>query len=395
LTDDESATPSARILIVYNTARWLYRFRLPLIRALQDRGYEVMAVSPPDEFAGRLEEAGVPHLPIRMSRRGLNPLEELALIWRLRRLFRRYRPDLVLTFTIKPNIYGSLAARPLGIPVVNTIPGLGSLFVRKSVLTRLVEGLYRRALRKSSAVIFQNEEDRAHFLELALVPPDVALHVPGSGVNTQVFTPAQGERREGPFIFLFAGRFLWAKGIGDLAEATRILKRGGVGVESRILGFFEPPGPTAISPEQVDAWEEEGVLVHLGSSDEVVSHMRAADCVVLPSYYREGLPRTLLEAASLGKPVIAADATGSREVVQDGVTGFLCRPRDPADLAEKMLAMIEADPAERARMGEAGRERVCRKFDEERITARYLEVVESVLAGSRGAGDSAPPAPRS
>jgi glycosyltransferase involved in cell wall biosynthesis len=396
LTETESSGGAARILVVYNTARWLYRFRLPLIQALQSRGYEVIAVSPPDEFVDRLESAGVRHLEISLNRKGLNPLEDVALLWRLRRLFEAQRPDLILTFTVKPNVYGSMAARKLGIPVVATIPGLGSLFVRRSLLTRLVSRLYRAALRSPRAVVFQNEEDRSLFVNGGLVPPEVAVRIPGSGVDTTRFAPEDGPARApgDPFVFLFAGRFLWAKGIGDLVEATRILQERGEKLETRILGFFEPPGATAISPRQVEEWVEEGVLVHLGSSDQVAGHMRAADCIVLPTYYREGLPRTLLEAASLGKPVIASDATGCREVVVDGVNGFLCRPADPEDLAEKMAAMIRMSPAERERMGRAGRERVEAEFDEKRVISRYLEVIEEVLAGgTRGKRAGTPTVP--
>jgi glycosyltransferase involved in cell wall biosynthesis len=377
------AAPLGRVFLLYNTARWMYRFRLPLMRALREQGYEVVAVSPPDEYVGHLEAAGFSHVSLELNRKGTNPVEDLGLAYRLNRLFRLHRPDLVLTFTVKPNVYGSLAARPLGIPVINTIPGLGSLFVQNSLLTSVARFLYRMALHGSDAVVFQNGEDRDLFIRGGLVRPEVTHQVPGSGVDTTFFAPGPEERNGGPFVFLFAGRFLWAKGLAELVEAVRLLRSRDVDVELRLLGFFEPEGTAAVPPEQMAAWEEEGVVTHLGEAPEVADHMRAADCIVLPSYYREGLPRTLLEAGSLEKPVIAADATGSRDLVRPGRNGFLCRPGDPGDLAEKMHAMIRLPETERRRMGREGREIVCREYDERIVVDRYMELVDRALARRR------------
>ncbi len=380
---DFRALAGRKIFVVYNTARWMYRFRLPLMKALQEQGCEVYGVSPWDRYADSLVEEGISHLPIEMNRKGTNPLEDAAFALRMHRLLREHRPDLVLAFTVKPNIYCALAARPLGIPVVNTIPGLGSLFARKSIPTLVARGLYRLALSGSHAVFFQNPEDLEQFVESRLVRPETARMVPGSGVNTEFFSPRERERgRDGdPFVFLFAGRLLWDKGISELVDATRELKERGIPVETRMLGVFEPEGNGAVSPEQMEEWARDGVIDFLGEADEVVDFMRAADCVVLPSYYREGLPRTLLEAASLEKPVIAADVTGSRELVEHGRNGFMCRPRDPKDLADKMHEMIRAGEDERRRMGRAGRERVLREFDEKVVVRRYLEVIAPALAG--------------
>jgi glycosyltransferase involved in cell wall biosynthesis len=378
---DSGGHGRGRIFVLYNTTRWLYRFRLPLMLALQEKGYEVYGVSPEDDFVPRLEGAGVPHLPFQMDRKGTNPLEDMALVVRLRRLFRKHRPDLVLAYTIKPNVYGSLAARSLAIPVVNTIPGLGSLFVRRSPLTVIAKNLYRLGLRRSHTVFFQNGEDLEFFIQTGLVRPEVAQRIAGSGVDTEFFHPRPERPAGDPFVFLFAGRLLWDKGIGELVEATRILRARGLSVESRFLGIFEPNGRAAISPEQVQAWVDEGVVNHLGESDRVVDFMEGADCVVLPSYYREGLPRSLLEAASMAKPLVAADAPGSRDLVEHGVNGFLCRVRDAEDLADQMQKMVELSHEERTRMGAAGRARVLREFDQKVVIERYLEVVEAALAG--------------
>lgn len=370
------------VFVVYNTAHWLYRFRLPLMHALQGRGFQVYGVSPRDEYAERLEEAGIPHLHVPMNRMGTNPFEDAALVLRLNGLLRRYRPDLVLTYTVKPNIYGSLAARPLGIPVVNTVAGLGAMFVTPSLATGVAKMLYRWALSGSSRVLFQNPEDMALFVNGGLVRSELVGKVPGSGVDTDFFSPGprSRDRRGKPFVFLFSGRFLRDKGIGELVEASRILRSRGVSMECRLLGFFDSGNPAAISEKEVRDWVAQGLVTHLGAADEVVDFLREADCVVLPSY-REGLPRSLLEAASMAKPLVAADAPGSRDLVEHGVNGFLCRVRDAGDLADQMQKMVELSDDDRERMGQAGRERVLREFDQTVVIQRYLEVVEAALAG--------------
>jgi glycosyltransferase involved in cell wall biosynthesis len=378
-TQVAEAGTRGRIFVLYNTARWMYRFRLPLMKRLQEVGFEVVGVSPPDEFVPRLQEAGIAHIPFHMDRKGTSPLDDVRLTAQLHRLFRTHRPDLILAYTIKPNVYGSIAARPLGIPVVNTIPGLGSLFVRRSLLTMVARTLYRIGLSGSRTVFFQNDEDLEFFLSARIVRGQVARRVPGSGVDTEHFRPRPGAATGNPFVFFFAGRLLWDKGIGELVEATRLLRGRGLSVETRLLGIFEPAGRAAIPPEQVQEWADQGLVNHLGESDQVVDFMAEADCVVLPSYYREGLPRSLLEAASMGKPLIAADAPGSRDVVEHGRNGFLCKVRDAGDLADKMQEMVELTDEQRAHMGRAGRERVLREFDQRVVVDRYLDVIQQIL----------------
>ena len=384
--EPEVATPPAgRVMLVENTAWSLVNFRLPLIRTLKENGFEVLTASPPDEYASKLTTEGIHHVPIPMSRKGTNPVEDAVLAWRLLLLFRKARPDMVMTYRAKPTIYGSLAAGCLGIPVVNTITGLGAMFVDETLLTRLAKELYRLALRRSRRVYFQNGEDLELFRQERIVRTARAHLIAGSGVDTDRFSPGPADGSEDPFVFLLTARLIRDKGIGEYAEAARILRARGRSVECRVVGFFDPGNPAAISPEQIDAWEDEGSIRYLGRSDDVVQHMRAADCIVLPSYYREGIPRTLIEGASVGRPLIAADMSGSREVVVDGVNGFLCRPRDADDLADRMEAMLRTSPEERRRMGKAGREKALREFDERIVLGRYLEVAKSLTATRNGA----------
>lgn len=349
------------------------------MRALRAHGYEVTGVSPHDSYADRLVDSGFAHVQIEMRRQGKHPLEDLGLLVRLVGLLRDERPDLLLTYTAKPTIYGSLAARATGIPVINTIPGIGALASSSKLLSVVVRSFYRIALRRSRAVLFQNDEDQSYFLRYGLVVPSQAGRVAGSGVDTGRFSPAPVTRESGPPVFLHVSRLLWTKGVGLFVEAARILRKRGFEVDCRVLGFYDPAHPNSISTDQVSRWEGEGLIRYLGGTDDVAPFMTQADCVVLASYYGEGVPRSLLEAASLAKPLIAADVPGSRDVVRHNVTGLLCEPENAHDLAAKMETVVSLDEQSRIRLGSAARARVCQEFDENLVIERYLHEVSQHL----------------
>ncbi len=366
-----------KIVIALNTAWNLLNFRSGLIRAFQDAGYEVVAVAPPDEYVPHLSALGCRFVPLPMDNKGTHPGRDLLLIWRFHRLLNRERPTVYLGYTVKPNVYGSLAAHVLGIPVINNISGLGAVFIKNSWLTRLVRGMYRLALSRSTKVFFQNEDDRRMFVSFGLAAQKVTDLLPGSGVDlakfAQVSLPDQSPTR-----FLLIARMLWDKGVGEYVEAARQLKCRGSNADFCLLGFLDVQNPAAISRKQMDAWVEEGVVRYLGVSDDVRAEIAAANCVVLPSY-REGTPRTLLEAAAMGRPIITTDAVGCREVVDDGMNGYLCRPRDAADLAEKMERMTALSPGELEVMGQRGRQKVEREFDEQIVISKYLDAIQEIL----------------
>lgn len=371
-----------------NTSWNLANFRAGLIRALIDAGYEVIAAAPPDSHVDRVEALGCRYVPLPMDNQGTHPGRDLLLLWRFFLLLRRERPQVLLGYTIKPNVYGSLAAHALGIPVVNNLAGLGAVFITDSWLTRLVRGLYKVALSRSAKVFFQNEDDRRLFVDGNLVNSAKTDLVPGSGINVQQFAPVPLPAPGRPIRFLLIARMLWDKGVGEFVEAARILKRHppsglpagrGANAEFCLLGFLDVQNPAAVSREEMQAWVDEGVVRYLGATDDVRPYIAEADCIVLPSY-REGTPRSLLEAAAMARPIIATDAVGCREVVDDGVNGFLCRTRDAADLAEKMQCMLALSPDARAEMGRLGREKVARQFDEEIVIGKYLETVAEIVA---------------
>ena len=375
---------TGKVVIALNTAWNLVNFRAGLIRALVEAGYEVIAVAPPDEYAARLPALGCRYIPLAMDNKGTHPGRDLLLLIRYLRLLHRERPDLFLGYTVKPNVYGSIVAHMLGIPVVNNIAGLGTVFNHQNWLTTVVTWLYRIALSRSRKVFFQNEEDRTLFIESGMVRRELTARLPGSGVDVRAFNPsAPSPSAERPFRFLLTSRMLWDKGVGEYVEAARRVRQRFPDCEFRLLGFLDVKNPTAISREQMGLWVEEGVVAYLGAVSDVKPQLEAIDCVVLPSLYREGVPRSLLEAAAMAKPIITTDAVGCKDVVDDGVNGYLVKVGDVADLAEKMERMMCLTPGEREAMGAKGREKVEREFDERFVIAMYLNSVRSICGSAQ------------
>ena len=372
---------SPKVMITLNSAWNLINFRSGLIRALVGQGYEVIAVAPFDEYASQLKMLGCRFIPLPMDNMGKNPGRDLLLLARFFKLMRSERPDVFLGYTVKPNIYGSLAAHSLGIPVINNVAGLGNVFLEGGWLKRLVRGLYRISLSRSSKVFFQNDEDRQLFVSSGLLSGLIADLLPGSGIDLVKFQPSSlpsgAEVR-----FLLIARMLWDKGVGEYVEAASLLKRRGVPAELCMLGFLDVKNPAAISHKQMDKWLSEGSIRYLGVSSNVRDEIAQADCVVLPSFYREGTPRALLEAAAMARPIVTTDSVGCRDVVDDGVNGYLCKPRDAFDLADKMERIVRMSPNAREIMGLHGRVKVEQEFDEQIVIKKYLVAIESVI--SRG-----------
>lgn len=377
--DGGSIILKQRIMIVSNTAWSLVNFRAGLIRALVNAGYEVVAVAPSDEYCVRLPDLGCRYVSLPMDNKGTHPGRDLLLLWQFYLLIRKERPNIYLGFTIKPNIYGSLAARLLRIPVINNITGLGSAFTEESWLSRLVKGLYRLALSRSIRIFFQNNDDRQLFLKMGLVCEEVTDRLPGSGVDLAYFTHTPkitSTSAKENFRFLLIARMLWDKGVREYVEAARLLLQSNPHAEFCLVGFVDVQNPAAVSSEQMDEWVAEGVVNYLGVSDDVRDEILAADCVVLPSYYPEGVPRSLLESAAMARPIITTDSVGCREVVDDGSNGFLCEPRDAEDLAAKMEQMMNLSAKERFQMGKNGRAKMEQEFDELIVIERYFKVIK-------------------
>ena len=372
-----------KVIICLNTAWNLVNFRAGLIRALLVAGHEVVAVAPDDKYAGGLNILGCRFIPFNMENCGTNPVQDSMLTWRFVRLFARERPDVYLGYTVKPNVYGSLAAHMLRIPVINNIAGLGAVFIHGGWLVRLVRWLYRIALKRSAKVFFQNDDDRQLFVNGGLVRAEVTDLLPGSGIDLKIFTPVPAPLVpviSSKFRFLLIARMMRDKGVGEYVAAAKLLRQRWPMAEFCLLGFVGVQNPAAISRAEMDAWVAEGVVNYLGVSDDVRIQIATADCVVLPSY-REGTPRTLLEAAAMACPIITTDAVGCREVVDDGVNGYLCKVRDAGHLADKMEQMLTLSPEQRSEMGRRGRAKMEAEFDEQIVIKKYLAAIDRAVHG--------------
>ena len=366
------------IVLSINTSWNIANFRAGLIRRLRAAGFRVVAISPPDAHLPALEALGVEHLPIAMDNKGVSPRRDLMLFVAYYRLLHRLRPAAFLGWTIKPNVYGSLAAQALGIPVINNISGLGTAFIRQGLLTRIVRKLYRFALARSATVFFQNRHDRDLFVGTGLVRGAQTQLLPGSGIDLSDFRPDPDAQSE-PFTFLLVARLLRDKGVVEFAEAARLVRAVRPDLRFALLGFLDVQNRTAVPRAMVEQWVADGVLDYLGEADDVRPLLARAGAVVLPSY-REGMPRSLLEAAAMGKPLIATDVPGCTEIARAGENALLCAPRNARSLADAMLALAALDPAERAAMGCASRRIAEAEFDTAVVEQRYLDAITRAIA---------------
>ncbi|MDQ3077267.1 MAG: glycosyltransferase family 4 protein [Pseudomonadota bacterium] len=383
---DAGARPdSQRVAVISANTSWnLINFRRNVIAVLQAKGFRVVAVAPLDDHSAALADLGVEFRAIEMQNAGLSPYRDAKLFLQYVQILRDIRPQIYLGFTIKPNVYGSLAAGMTGSAVINNITGLGTVFTRTTLLTRFVIALYRLSLRRSSTVFFQNRDDLALFARHRIVRAEQSRLLPGSGVDLDRFRPGPATAGGGGagFRFLLVARLLWDKGIGQYVEAAAIVRAAEPNVRCQILGFAEADSRDAVPRATLDRWVGEGAIEFLGAAEDVRPHLAAADCVVLPSYYREGTPRSLLEAAASGKPIITTDAPGMRDVVDNGLSGYLCAPRDACSLADAMLKMIRLPAGEREEMGKAGRRKAEREFSQDVVTEEYAEAIARAVRGA-------------
>lgn len=359
-----------RVAIVLNTSWNIYNFRMNLVKGLQAAGHEIHTIAPVDDYTPKLTEAGCKHHPVRMDSRGANPVKDLGLIFELYSIYKELKPDIILHYTIKPNVYGTLAASILKIPVVNNVCGLGTAFLKSDLLSVFAKFLYRISFRFSKKVFFQNPDDLKLFLDKKLVPAHTVDLLPGSGIDLNRFKPAAFKRNE-KFTFLLISRLITDKGVLEYIGAVKNLRAEGLDARFQILGAIDSEHKRGIKKEVIKEWIDSGAIEYLGTSGDVRNFIHDADCVVLPSY-REGTPRTLLEAASSSKPIIATNVPGCKHVVEDKVNGLLCNLKDTNDLADKMRIMAGFDDATLRQMGVKGRQKMEAEFDESIVINKYL-----------------------
>lgn len=381
-----------RLLYLITEDWYFWSHRLDLARAAVTAGFDVALATRVTDHEARILREGFRLFPIRLFRRSKNPLAELLSLVELLALYRRERPAIVHHVGLKPILYGSLAARVAAVPtVVNAFAGLGYLFTdeaRQGGLLNKTLGLALRAALKSvaSTVIFQNHDDRDLLVMKRVVTRKQSRIIPGSGVDVTAFNlrPPSGEEA----IVMLASRMLWDKGIAEFVEAARRLKREGVSARFVLVGRCDEHNPAAIPVDMIRRWVDGGLVEWWGHQEDMPATLALATIAVLPSY-REGLPKSLLEAAACGKPLVATDVPGCRDILIHGVTGLLVPPQDSAALAAAIQALLD-DPSLRTAMGAAARELVVRSFSVEKVTGQMIRLYRELLASQGGSAGGVP-----
>ncbi|HHB95297.1 MAG TPA: glycosyltransferase family 1 protein [Campylobacterales bacterium] len=364
------------IAICSNTSWYLYNFRMGLIKSLQQQGYRVVLIAPKDDYSHRLEVLGCKHYHIDIDNKGTNPIEDIKLSYQFYKLFRLINPNMLLIYTIKPNIYGGIVSKILKIPTVNVIAGLGTVFLNDSLSSKIARWLYKVSF-NNNRVLFENQDDCEEFLAKNLVKKPQTTLISGSGINTEAFQPKNKPQNSENLIFLLIARLIKDKGVVEYIEAIKSIRAKYPNVQFKILGSYYFGNPSSISEDEVNQWVDDGIIEYLGYTDAVLEEIEKADCIVLPSY-REGLSRVLLEGASMSKPIITTDVTGCRDVVDDGENGYLVPPKDSKSLALAIEKMISLSDTDRRVMGQKGRIKVIDEFDEKIVIKQYLNVINRV-----------------
>ncbi len=364
------------IAITGNYARWVYQFRIGLLRRLQQSGIKVIVIAAADRFEYKFLREKFTFEPVNINFYGNNPADDLQLTRQLYSIYRRHKVDVAIHFTIKPNIFGGLAAKMLGIPSYAVVTGMGHVSnPANGLISWIGLKLYRMALPLHEKVLVLNDRDAKELTKNRMVVPEKLVLLPGEGVDTTFFRPLSDKKMPEYPSFLFSGRLIEDKGIFEFVEAARVLRQKYPQVRFRILGMLDIKGIHSIPVTMVKQWVNEGVIEYLGETIDVRPFLAKSDCVVLPSFYREGLSRLLMEAASMETPIITTDQPGCQEVVEDGRTGLLCKLRDVADLIDKMEQFILMDKVDRLIMGKNARLKMQRQFDEKRIIQQYFDLL--------------------
>jgi glycosyltransferase involved in cell wall biosynthesis len=366
------------IAIVTNSTWNIHNFRLGLIKRLKAEGYKVLVIAPVDEYIHYLNESYfTKHIPLKsLSPQSKNPLKDILLIWELFKIYKKEKPDLILHYTIKPNIFGSIAAKMAKIVSFATVTGLGHTFLSDSFTNNLVTRLYAYAFKNIQKVIFHNKDDQKLFIDKKIIQKEQSLVIPGSGVNTNYFRPLSIRPNQDKFIFLFIGRLLYDKGIIEFVEAAKKLKAEIPKAEFWVIGQAEAKNPSVVSKDDLLKWVEARYINYLGPTKDVRKYLKKVDAVVLPSY-REGMPRAILEGMAMGKPIITTDTPGCNETVNGN--GLLIPTKDANALANAMLKLYQLKEEDYQLMSRKSRQMALDVFDEKLIIEHYFKIINAVF----------------
>ena len=365
-------------IVIFSKSTWnVLNFRKNLIKEMMRKGWNIYVIASTDKSKSDLKSIGCNIIPIKINNKKINPFNDLILFLKILKIYYSIKPNVTCHFNIKPVIYGSMASRILKIPSINMITGLGTAFLSKSWINGIVKLLYYLSLKKTDSVFFQNEDDKNLFIENNLVPFSSAYKTPGSGIDLDHFRVADYPKDK-EICFLLISRILWDKGIKEYVEAARYIKSKYSHISFSLLGPIEYESKSEISLNQVKLWMNEGIINYLGSVNDVRPYIKESHCVVLPSY-REGTPKSLLEAAAMARPIIATNVVGCKEVVNEGYTGFLCENKNYINLAETMEKFISLRFDEKRKMGLMGRKKVEEGFDEKIVINNYIESIRKII----------------
>ena len=364
-----------KVVLVCNTSWGMMMFRSSLMIHLVKEGYSVTVLAPKDDHSKEIEAIGCNYIDLPMDNKGSHPIKDWFLMKKLYKHYKEINPDIIFHYTIKPNIYGTWAAKKANLKSIAVITGLGFTFINNGITSKVAKILYKKTLKYAYKVWFINHEDRKKFIKEKILSRDLMEILPGEGVDMQKYSPRDKKTDDGKFRFILIARLLWDKGVGELVKAASILKEHYPNLEVQLVGFVDSKNPQAISKKQVDIWEKNGWIRYMGSTNDVRDFISEADCMVLPSY-REGISKILMESASMAKPIIASNVPGCRDIVENGSSGYLCNVMDAYDLALKMEKMLLLSKEKRDLMGKKGRAHISREFDENIVIKKYMHTIK-------------------
>ena len=370
-----------KIALVANSTWNIYNFRLNIIDKLLNAGFEVIILAPIDSYITYLDKfPSVRHIAVKeLSRKGLNPIKDLKLLLEFRKIFLKEQPDLILNYTIKPNIYGGIAARLTHSNYIGVITGLGYTFLHNGLVYKISKILYGIAFKNAAKVVFENIDDRILFNGLGITTPENTVSMKGCGINIEHFklniAPTYSNRHR---VFSFIGRFLYDKGIKEFVEAAQIVKEKYPNTQFWLIGFIDKQNPSAIDESEFQTWIEKGIFIYKGQVEDVRPLIAQSDCIVCPSY-REAIARVIQEGLAMGKAVITTDVAGCREAVEEGKNGFIVKVKDQKNLADAMFRIVEMKKDDLIKFGKYGRKIVEKEFDDRIISQQFLQIINETL----------------
>lgn len=367
-----------KILLSANNCFVLYNFRFGLMKELEKNNYEIVCLAGKDGSSEEIKKNNWRFINIDIDRRGKNLFNDLKLFFSYLKIYRQEKPMCILQYTIKPNIYGTIAARLLRIPVINNVTGLGDTFSKENLTYKIVKILYKISFKFPKKVFFQNKDDMNLFLKNKLINLKKCDQIPGSGVDLDKFTVLKKERKDNKIIFLFLGRISNSKGVRIVNEISKRMLKKNLNIEFWLLGKIYEDEKNHISKEELLDWEQKSNIKYLGTSKDVRKQIKEADCIIFPSFYREGVPRSLIESAAMGKPILTTKNVGCKDIVEDGYNGYLAKPEDIEDMLGIVEKFLDLSEEEKKLMGLNGRKKAEKEFDEKIVIKKYLKVIKEI-----------------